>query len=399
MSNEIKLGLIGAGFIGACHARAARSMPVIFGDAPLHPVPFMLAEAGPELASAKARALGFRHATDDWRRVIDRCDAVVIAVPSHLHREIALAAISAGKPVLCEKPVGLSADEAAEIAAAARKGGVAHAVGLTYVRAPLVRMAANLVRGGELGRPLHFRGWHCEDYLADPKAPYTWRLDPALAGRAGALGDLGWHILALARLFCGPVIQVTGRTETFHAHRVSDADPNETKAVGNEDWAGMLLEFADGATGTVECSRIAHGRKMDIGFELVCEGGTVAFHGERMNEIDVCRASGKASGTGFRRILCDATHPDYAAFLPAPGHGLGFNDLKVIEMRDFMQAIADGRGAAPDLDEAARIARICEAVIFSGETGSKVLDPEQRNLAASDPDAIRDGAAPPGSTS
>lgn len=372
MAETIKVGLIGAGFIGASHARALHAMPVTFSDAPLHPVAHMLAEADDDVAANMARRLGFQKATGNWQVAVEACDAIVIAVPSHLHREIALAAMSLGKPVLCEKPVGLSAAEAEEIAGAATSNGVANAVGFTYARAPLVRYAVQLVRDGQLGRPLNFRGWHNEDYLADASAPFSWRLDPKRAGRAGAMGDLGWHILSLARLLCGRITALTGNVETFHKTRPTLDDSSDVREVGNEDWAAMLVEFETGARGTIECSRVAHGRKMDIGFELVCASGSIAFHGERMNQIEVFRDG----NSGFETILCNASHPDFAAFIPAPGHGLGFNDLKTIEIRDFMVAIAENRGAAPDLSEAACIARLCEAALASHQSGKTVLNPE-----------------------
>jgi predicted dehydrogenase len=370
MTKNVKIGLIGAGFIGAAHARAVRAMPVIFPDAPLMPLPHMLVEADEGRAAGAARRLGFERWSTDWRQAIEACDAVIIAVPSFLHRDIALAAITAGKPVLCEKPVGLSAGEAGEIAAAAADAGVANAVGFTYMRAPLVQHAIGLVKAGEMGQPLHFRGWHNEDYLADPAAPFTWRLDPKLAGTAGALGDLGWHILSLARALCGPVSALSGTLKTFHTHRPQPGT-GDMRAVGNEDWAGMVVKFAGGAAGSIECSRVAAGRKMDIGFELVCEGGTIAFAGERMNELRISRA-----GHGFQTILADANHPDYAAFIPAPGHGLGFADLKVIELRDFMAAMSEGRPAQPDLNEAVKIANICAAVARSDAAGTWIDAPE-----------------------
>lgn len=374
MAKTVTVGLIGAGFIGESHARALRMMPSVFQDAPLHPVPYMLAEQSLELAEAKAAKLGFTKGVANWQETVAACDAVIIAVPSVLHKEIALATIDQGKALLCEKPVGLSAAETAEIGEAARNAQVGTAVGFTYMRAPLIRHAQNVITSGALGRPVHFRGWHAEDYLADPNAPYSWRLDPAIAGPAGALGDLGWHILSLARALCGSVTSLTGAVETVYRDRPLPDDPATRRAVGNEDWAAMTLTFATGAAGQISCSRIAHGRKMDIGFELTCEGGTIAFHGERMNELQIFRAG----DAGFQRILCDAGHPDYGAFIPAPGHGLGFNDLKVIEIRDFMEAVASRRGAAPDLDTALSIARICEAALYSSSTGQRVEDPEAR---------------------
>ena len=376
MAKPTKIGLIGAGFIGSCHARAIHMMQTAFPDAPLRPEAHMIVENTEEVARRQAERLGFVHATTDWQRAIDTCDAIVIAVPSYLHREIALAAFAEGVPVLCEKPVGLSASEAAELAAASKEKSVSNAVGFTYLRTPLVRHAVELVRSGSFGQPLHFRGWHCEDYFADPAAPFSWRLDPKLAGRCGALGDLGWHILSIARALCGSVTALSGSVRTFHTRRPLPDNPSLPRDVGNEDWAGMTLEFESGAVGVVETSRVALGRKMDIGFELVCEGGTITFQGERMNELRLYQPSVDAANQGFKLIHASSQHPDYEAFIAAPGHGLGFNDLKTIELRDFVQAIAEGRNAVPDLDQAAKIAGICEAVLESSAAKCWISSPE-----------------------
>ncbi len=372
MKPELKIGLIGAGFIGGSHALAIGAVNRVFADVPLRAVPAVLADVDEDLARRSGERHGFARWTTDWREAVGGCDAVIIAVPSFLHREIALAAIEKGRHVLCEKPVGLSSAETQEIAEAARKAGVTNAVGFTYLRTPLVRQAKRLLDDGSLGAPLHFRSWHNEDYLADPQAPFSWRLDASLAGRCGALGDLGWHILSIARHLCGPVAAVSGSVRTFHAERPLAEDPSTTRAVENEDWAGLSLRFASGAVGLVEASRVAHGRKMAIGFELVCERGTIAFDGERSNEIEVFR---QGAG-GFERVLINADHADYGAFIPAPGHGLGFNDLKTIELRDFLSAIASGGNADPDLDEACRIARICEAAIDSSQRNGWIEAPE-----------------------
>lgn len=370
----VRFALVGAGFIGRIHGLAIQAVNRVFGDAPLRAEATILIDRDAALAERQAAQLGFAHWTTDWEEGLERADAVVIAAPSFMHREIALGAAARGKHILCEKPVGRSAAEADEIAAAAAKAGVSNGVGFTYLRAPLVRHAIDLVRSGTLGKPVSFRGWHVEDYLADPEAPFSWRLDASLAGRSGSLGDLGWHIIAIARALCGPVASLSALAETAYPER--RAGDGATRGVENEDWAGMLVRFASGAVGSIESSRIAHGRKMGIGFELTCERGAVAFDGERTNELSLYRAGEDAAGQGFRTLRINGAHPDYAAFMPAPAHGLGFNDLKTIEIHAFLRAIAERRNLAPDLDEACRIARICEAALASAESGARIDKPE-----------------------
>ena len=238
----------------------------------------------------------------------------------------------------------------------------------------MVRHAIDIVQSGLIGRPVSFRGWHAEDYLADPAAPFSWRLDASLAGRSGSLGDLGWHIISIARALCGPIASLDALAHTAYPHRRSGDDP--ARPVENEDWAAMLVRFRSGAVGTIESSRIAHGRKMDIGFELICERGSIAFDGERTNELSLYRADESAAVQGARTIRINGAHPDYAAFIPAPAHGLGFNDLKTIEIHAFLQAISEGRNLSPDLDEACRIARICEAALAASASGLRIEAPE-----------------------
>lgn len=370
----MRFALVGAGFIGRIHGLAIQAVNRVFADLPLRAEATVLIDRDAALAERQAAQLGFARWTTDWETGLDLADAVVIAAPSFMHREIALGAAARGKHILCEKPVGRSAAEADEVAAAAAKAGVSNGVGFTYMRAPMVRHAIDLVRSGALGRPVSFRGWHAEDYLADPEAPFSWRLDASLAGRSGSLGDLGWHIISIARALCGPVNAINAMAETAYPQRRAGDGP--ARAVENEDWAGMLVRFASGAVGTIESSRIAHGRKMDIGFELTCERGSIAFDGERANELEVYRSGGDGAEQGFRTLRISGVHPDYAAFIPAPAHGLGFNDLKTIEIHAFLRAIAERRNLAPDLDEACRIARVCEAALASAVSGARIDMPE-----------------------
>ncbi len=373
----MRFGLVGAGFIGRVHGLAIQAVNRVFGNDSFKAEAAVLIDSNAALAEQQAAQLGFSKWTTDWRTAIDDIDAMIIAAPSFMHREIALGAAAHGKHFICEKPVGLSSAEANEIAAAARKAGVTNAVGFTYLRIPLVRHAEIIVRSGIIGRPVSFRGRHAEDYLANPDAPFTWRLDAKLAGRCGALGDLGWHIISIARALCGPIASLNGLSEIVHKdRRVADAGA-QTRAVENDDWAGMLVRFVGGATGTIEASRVAHGRKMDIGFELTCERGSIVFDGERSNELQLYKQGDPTGQQGFSTIRINGAHPDYAAFLPAPGHGLGFNDLKTIELHEFLLAVAGGRNLEPALDEACRIARVCEAVLDSSKSGMRIDTPEE----------------------
>lgn len=321
--------------------------------------------------------MGFARATDDWQRAVDESDAIIIAVPSQSHGMIARRAIEQKKPFLCEKPVGLSSAEAQSLADAADAAGVVNAVGFTYVRTPMVAYAKQLLDSGKLGKPMHFYGRHFEDYLASPQASFSWRLERAIAGRCGALGDLGCHVLAIARYLCGPIEALTGSSAIVHAKRPTNDPVVPFRTVENEDYASALLRFESGVPGIVEVSRVALGRKMDLSFEITCERGSLRFEAERFNEIGLYLAREAENGVpGFKQILINTDHPDYANFLPAPGHGLGFNDLKTIELAAFLRGIAAKQSVYPDLQHAADIARLCEAILDSSDSKSWVNRPE-----------------------
>lgn len=376
MASDVKIALIGAGFIGRTHALAVHAVNRTFPGAPLKARPYIIAEADAARAEAAAKKLGFEEWTDDWSAAVDRADAVIVAVPSGLHFPVAHRTLSQGKPLLCEKPVGLSAFEAGQLAELAARTGAVNAVGFTYVRLPLVRQAKAMIERGALGRIVHVRGRHFEDYLSDPLAPHGWRLSTATAGRYGALGDLGYHIVAILRFLCGPVDELTGLAHTMHPARPVSAGASAKLPVENEDYAAALLRFASGAVGVVETSRVALGRKMEVSFEIVGEKGTLSFDGERMNELRFYEAGQPADSQGFRTILANPAHPDYAGFLPAPGHQIGFNDLKTIELLAFLEGIVAGSSVAPDLGDAVRISRICDAILDSSASGTRIAKPE-----------------------
>ncbi len=374
MTRLLRIGLIGAGFIGRAHVYGYTAMPIVFPDASAHPVLEMLAEATPELAAAAARRLGFPRHTTDWRALVGdpAIDIVDICVPSNLHREIALAAIASGKAVYCEKPVGLNGGQATEIAEAARRAGVKSLAGFTYLRNPLIAFARKLIDEGAVGRVLHIRGAHNEDYLSDPRHPFIWRCDPAIAGKAGALGDLGCHIVSIAQALCGNIVNVCAMSRIVFKERPVAAGSTKMRAVGNDDEVQFMAEFAGGATGHLEASRVATGSKMDVTYELTGTEGAIHFDGERMNEIRVYSSRDGADCQGFRTIQTGPAHPPYGNFVPGAAHGLGFNDHKVIEVEQLMELVAAGLPAGPDLTGAAQIGRVLDAVMASAAKRSWV---------------------------
>ena len=365
---HLGIGLIGAGFIGRAHAFGYHTMPVVFAEAGALPVLKVLCESPAERAKKLGAELGFPKVTTDWRELVadPEVDIVDICAPSNLHREIALAAIAAGKHVYCEKPVGLGGKEATEIAEAAAKKGIKTQVGFSYVRHPVIGLAKKLIDEGALGKVLHLRWTYNEDYMSDPAAPFTWRNDPKLGSRAGALGDLGAHGIAMTQVLAGDISAVCARTILPHPLR-KDPATGEMRQVGNEDVTDALFECSNGVTGLFSTSRISGGSKMAFTFELVGTQGTIRWNAERYNELDFFDSREPKDRGGFRTILANATHTPYGNFCPAPGHGIGFNDFKVIEIWELMESIAGGKRVMTDMIVGAKVGRIMDAVLESAD--------------------------------
>ena len=332
----LNIGLIGTGFMGKTHVFGFATAPRVF-DLPYEPVLHTVADRSPELAEGAAVALGFAHASDDWRRLIDdpAIDVIDITAPNALHKEMALAAIAAGKHVYCEKPLAPSAAEALEMTEAAEAAGVTTQVGFNYLCNPMLTLAREMIAAGELGEIRGYRGLHAEDYMADPASPWTFRHDPA---GGGALADIGSHALATAEYLLGPITEVMGDCVTLIASRPDGK--GGTRPVEVDDLGRAFLRFASGAQGSIEGNWIATGRKMQHDFEVYGTKGALTFSQERFNELHFY-AAGDASGRrGFRRIEAGPEHSPYGLFCVAPGHQLGFNDLKAIEVAGFLRAIA-----------------------------------------------------------
>ena len=362
---SLGIGLIGTGFMGKCHALAFRAAPAVFGHLPRLDLA-VLADVDARHAGEVAHAFGFARATDAWQDLVadPAVDIVAITAPNFLHQEMALSAIEAKKHVYCEKPLALDADGAGAMTEAAEAAGVKTLVGYNYLHNPAIRLAKDIIDSGDIGEIIHFRGTHFEDYLANPDAPYTWRSSKAKAG-AGVVADLGSHAISLARRLVGEVEAVQAMLEIVVKDRPLANDPNKRLPVEVDDQAQMLLRFKDGPTGTIEASAVAAGRKMHLAFEITGSKGTLAFDQERMNELRLFRIGGGSSREGFKTILTGPAHPPYDAFCPAPGHGLGFNDLKVIEVAHLVEGISQRRRLDPDFRSAWQIAEVVDAAIRS----------------------------------
>lgn len=361
MAKPLRFGLIGSGYMGRAHAIALHSAAAAFG--PDYAVECVtLADATPEKAREAAQTFGFAAGTADWRALVadPGIDVVDICTPNYLHADMALAAIAAGKHVYCEKPLALDLQQSRAIVEAARRVKVRNVIGFNYICNPMVQVAREMIAAGELGEIVGFRGSYLEDYMGDPGVPYSWRCQRKLAG-AGALADLGSHLINMGHFLLGPIARVNANLQTVIAQRVDRAS-GERRPVENEDMVQALIEFSSGVCGTMEISRIATGYKCGLAVEVHGTRGTLLFDQERMNELKLYVTADAAGRRGFRTILAGPEHGDYAAFCPAPGHGLGINDLKVIEIRNLIRAIRSGTDASPDFSEGLRVQQVMSAM-------------------------------------
>ena len=369
MRREIGIGLIGTGFMGKAHATAYRAAPVIFPDCP-RTVLQMVSDINGHAAEATAAQFGFQRWSTDWNNLLDdpAIDVISITTPNVMHREMALAAIKAGKHVHCEKPLAPNAADAMVIMEAAEKAGCVTQAGFNYIKNPLLKLAREMVEAGELGDITGFRGIHAEDFMADADIPYSWRVDPA--GGGGAVADLGSHIIGMARFLLGPIMAVNAELETIVKTRPVAVGTTERRPVLVDDIARLTLRFARGCGGSIEANWVASGRKMQLGFELSGSKGSLVFTQERLNEMLHYRTGGTARDAGFVRIESGPAHFPYGLFCVAGGHQLGFNDLKTIEMAEFLTAINGGKRQGPDFREAWEIQKVIDTAIASSASKS-----------------------------
>ena len=366
------IGLIGTGFMGKAHALAYRSAQAVMGDLPPVRLELLCDTPAPQ-AARFADQFGFARSTDDWRALVTdpAVDIVSITTPNGLHRDMAIAALEAGKHVWCEKPMALTMDDAIGMADAADRAGTRTQVGYNYIGNPAITHAQRLIADGAIGRIVHVRGWVDEDYQADPELPWTWRAKLAEAG-LGTLGDLGCHLVSLLWGLAGPIESLVADIQTVHDTRPLPDGSGRRAPVENEDTASALLRFESGVQGTLSTSRSAWGRKNRLGWEIHGTRGMLAHEQERMNELLLYENTGPKATQGFRTILTGPEHAPYGAFVPAPGHQLGFNDLKTIELAGFLTAIENGTRPYPDFRAALDFEAAIHAIALSGREGRRV---------------------------
>jgi predicted dehydrogenase len=361
---NIGIGIVGGGYMGKAHAVAMSSVASIF-NTNLRPTLEILCTTTEDGASVKAKQFGFKQSTSDWRVLVENpnVQAIVIASPQQTHCEIALAALSLGKHVFCEKPLGLNLAESQKMLAAAEKSGCIHMTGFNYIRTPASQLARQMIERGEIGQITFFRGEHTEDFLADPELPANWRT----TGRSnGNMGDLAPHIINGALALVGPIQSIMAEIETLHKFRNSESGP---EPVTNDDQAMIICRFESGVMGSLYISRVATGRKMGYAYDIYGTKGAIRFDQEDQNAVWLYSGDAKPDRQGFTKILTGPTHPDYQNFCLGPGHGTGYQDQITIEARDFLAAIAEGKPRWPTFKDGLDVNQVIEAAWLSKERG------------------------------
>jgi predicted dehydrogenase len=386
LTEKLRVAMIGHGFMGAAHSQGWRVGPRFF-DLPADPVMAVLVGRAPKATAEAAHTWGWEDWSTDWREVIQRddIDVVDVVTPGDTHAEIAIAALEAGKHVLCEKPLANTVAEAEAMAGAAARAaerGVRSMVGFTYRRVPATTLAREFVASGRLGTIRQVRAEYLQDWLADAEAPLTWRLQKEHAG-SGALGDIGAHAIDLVEYITGDRVRsVSGIIETLVPERpVSAARAGLTGTAGGERGAVTVDDLAlftgrleSGALASFEATRFRTGRKNALRIEVSGSDGALAFDLERLNELEFYDATQGGREQGFRRILVtEPDHPYLAAWWPA-GHTLGYEHGFSHQVSDFVTAIAEGAQPRPSFADGLHVQQVLEAVERSSAAGSVWTD-------------------------
>lgn len=390
MSTEkrtVGVGLISVGWMGKVHSRAFQMLPIVYPDLNIKPRLVIAADNVQERAEYARDVLGYERCTVDYHDVLNdpEVDVVSICAPNFLHAEIGIAAAKAGKAFWIEKPVGRGAHETEAVQKAAVDAKVTNTIGFNYRHVPVVEHAKELIASGALGRITNIRGTFFADYSSEPNGALSWRFIREYAG-SGVLGDLMGHLADLVQYLVGPIAQVSGMTKTIITERpvlqmgsgthFDVIEGGEKKPVENEDYAAAMIRFSDnavgaGAIGTIEASRVAVGPRASYNFEIYGTEGSIKWDFERMNEIDI--AIGRSGDhLGYQRVMANPHMGDFGNFLPGAGTSMGYDDLKVVECRKFLEAYAGGVAKNSNIHDAVAAARVVSAIEESADSGAWV---------------------------
>lgn len=380
---EIGVGLISVGWMGKLHTRAYQALPSVYPDLGIKPRLVIAADTAEDRAKYAKEVLGYENFTVDYHDVLNHPDVDVVSIcaPNFLHREMGIAAAKAGKAFWIEKPVGRGAAETTDVEQAAIAAGVVTTIGFNYRHPPAVEHMRELIARGDLGRITNVRGVFFADYSAEPNGALSWRFIRELAG-SGVLGDLMGHLADLIQYLVGPIAEVSGVTKTVWEERpvlpmgtgthFSVIEGGEKKPVENEDYAAMLVRFAKegvggGALGTLEASRVAVGPRARYEVEIYGTKGSMSWDFERLNELQLALGH-HGEHVGYQRIMANPHFGDFGNYQPGAGPTMGYDDLKTIEARKFLEAFLGIRHDNSNIHDAVSAARVVQAAEDSAET-------------------------------
>ncbi|MFB6179032.1 MAG: Gfo/Idh/MocA family protein [Halorientalis sp.] len=354
----LRIGFLGYRFMGKAHANALGRLPMFFPDGPDASRAVLIGRDETALSTAASR-LGFDATTTDWKAALDEIDVLYNLAPNHLHPEPSITALERDVHVLCEKPLAPELEAAERMAETAADSAAIAGIAFNYRFLPAIRYAKSLIERGELGEIRQFSGRYLQDWLVDPDAPWSWRLDDDLAG-SGALGDLGAHTIDLARYLVGDIERVSGQLQTFVDERPTE-DGSTTRAVTVDDAFTGQLAFENGALGTIDGSRVAPGHKNDQTIRINGTRGSLSFSLERPNELAVRGPDQRGYET---RLVTEQSDPFVDHWWP-PGHVLGWEHAIVHENYEFLSAIDDGTAYQPDFQQGLAVQRVLDALARS----------------------------------
>jgi predicted dehydrogenase len=372
----LRVGVLGYRFMGEAHANALARLPMFFPEAP-DTERHVLVGRDEEALAAAADRLGFERTATDWQAVVDDVDVFYNLGPNALHADPSIAALEAGTPVFCEKPLAHTLDAAERMYEAASEADVPAGVAFNYRFVPAIQYAKRLIDDGVVGEIRHVDGTYMQDWLADDDEPWSWRNDEEVAG-SGALGDLGAHTIDLARFLvgdhAGPVERLSGHLHTFTEERPVDGESGETRPVTVDDAYTAQASFANGAMGTFEASRVARGHKNDHTIRVHGSEGSLRFSLERLNELEVKQRDDR----GYRTVLVTDEDDPYLDRWWPPGHVLGWEHTFVHENFEFLTSVAEGTDHAPSFADGYRVQRLLAAIEESDASGEWVDVPKDR---------------------
>lgn len=378
---DLRFAQIGSGLMGKAYGLALADLPMNFWPPAMMPRRVLLVDATEAGARDNAARFGYDRWAVGWESAVadPEVEALCIITPNSLHRDIVIAAAEAGKHISCEKPLAMNAKQAKEMYDAVEKAGVTHQTGFNWRFAPAVQMAKRMIDEGRLGRIYDFRGWWLADWPMDPDVPLTWRFRKTLSG-GGALADIGSHAIDLGRFLVGEVNEVCGLVDTYIKKRaiVDPFAPPATKVTSErsqieygdvdvDDNASFICKFENGAIGHFSASHFSAGRKHSYGFELHAEKGTIYFDWQHMNELQFYSRESPSDTEGFRSIIMGPQHPFGGAFWPVQGYGIGYTETKVLQMNDFVEAVAHRRKPQTDFYDGWKTHQIADAVLLSAQ--------------------------------